>query len=1136
MRGDGAAPDSRIALTACGATEVLPSNAAFPADLFTACLTTPIKVALRWFLQRHSQRSAVDPIVATMLESVPGKHNDRRTPLGELNWIFTAVTDSIAWNVLPRKLFQKLFRQDLLLASMFRNFLLAQRVMESIGCHPQSLPRLPFMGRHALWQSWDLAAERCLVRLPGMLKPNPMPFIRSSFFTEQLTAFRVWLQSARWTHPTALSRRSPEQLPIVLQVLLSQAHRLWALELLARFLDLGEWAVRLALVVGNFPCVLIPFFLMLISFCVVSIHVRACLTSPPPSSSSPRHTRARRYVLKLLQSPAAELRPLLVLIWAKILHFDPSSKNDLLNERGHLYFMQCFEDSATDAVAAEKAAALETEGESLAGSDAALARGYPSQLDSLGLTPGQNRMLAVYVLAMVLDGCSKAQKVCLRDGLLNVLLTTLKGEREAVVRLWICICIGKQCEGKVAARIEAHRLNAPSILSTLLLDPSPPVRAAAAFAIGQLIGAGFDAAEADANAADARAAKGAHGHRSRGERSPRASSASSAGSAKNGLGPLSSQSSSSAAVQPTYGHQQRDLALSLRLMKCMTDCSILVRREALQAFGFLIAHPKHRERFESSVREHRSGAEAAAAMSKLGGGGDGTGGSSGGGASSAFSSPKPGGGSRRMPPQSPAVSAINLSSRYWHLWQMLLEVKRRDPAAAVSAVASALIRIVHMGIVAGECYFLLLNCSLLSLLVAHTHLGLTHHSHIIFSSSSSTSAADGAPKLAPPSPGGSQAKAVGAPFGSSPFGLPGIRDGSSSDFSLPPSLPSSGSLPRGFGLPSARSLHSLPQLGSSGSSGSLGALSRSPSLQQLNGVDIKKLNKTKGAAQVLEVQGISSTLFVWLSRRMGRSILQSEDAESHDPVSKTGAAIRWRIDQNGAISASAAKLRDVTRCKFSACGILDNRSKFTLQLLFHPFDMRLLVGIDDHERICAWDVKEGMLNCEWLNTNCAGTRITAVDWINPRHNSLLLTGSTDGMARVWRNPVPGFAASDDSGGERFVCAAWAAVPNLVDGGPGLVLEWQQHNGMLLAGGNSAQLRVWDLAAEQCVNRLPIGTAPFITSIASLVNSEHGGHGENLSICGCGDGSLRLFDPRAASSHVRKRSRAAAGSDVGWDLF
>jgi len=35
---------------------------------------------------------------------------DRKTPLGELNWIFTAITDTIAWNVLPKPLFQKLFR------------------------------------------------------------------------------------------------------------------------------------------------------------------------------------------------------------------------------------------------------------------------------------------------------------------------------------------------------------------------------------------------------------------------------------------------------------------------------------------------------------------------------------------------------------------------------------------------------------------------------------------------------------------------------------------------------------------------------------------------------------------------------------------------------------------------------------------------------------------------------------------------------------------------------------------------------------------------------------------------------------------------------------------------------------------
>ena len=46
-----------------------------------------------------------------LIDRLPGKQNDRRTPLGELNWIFTAITDTIAWNSLPRALFQKLFRQ-----------------------------------------------------------------------------------------------------------------------------------------------------------------------------------------------------------------------------------------------------------------------------------------------------------------------------------------------------------------------------------------------------------------------------------------------------------------------------------------------------------------------------------------------------------------------------------------------------------------------------------------------------------------------------------------------------------------------------------------------------------------------------------------------------------------------------------------------------------------------------------------------------------------------------------------------------------------------------------------------------------------------------------------------------------------
>lgn len=79
----------------------------------------------------------------TINDNLLGQFGDRRTMLGELNWIFTAITDTIAWNTLPRTLFQKLFRQDLLVASLFRNFLLAERVMRSYDCTPVSQPSLP---------------------------------------------------------------------------------------------------------------------------------------------------------------------------------------------------------------------------------------------------------------------------------------------------------------------------------------------------------------------------------------------------------------------------------------------------------------------------------------------------------------------------------------------------------------------------------------------------------------------------------------------------------------------------------------------------------------------------------------------------------------------------------------------------------------------------------------------------------------------------------------------------------------------------------------------------------------------------------------------------------------------------------
>ncbi|GAB0100210.1 regulatory-associated protein of mTOR [Sergentomyia squamirostris] len=387
-----------IQLAACAANEILPMNPQLPADLFTACLTTPIKIALKWFTLQPTS-SLVPHVSYDLIEKIPGQLNDRRTMLGELNWIFTAITDTIAWNTLPRDLFQKLFRQDLLVASLFRNFLLAERILRSYDCTPISNPPLPQGFRHPMWAAWDLALDLALSQLPDILKKGE-PFRHSPFFEEQLTAFQVWLDRG------SEERNPPEQLPIVLQVLLSQVHRLRALELLGRFLDLGPWAVNLALSVGIFP-----------------------------------------YVLKLLQSSAKELRPLIVFIWTKILAVDSTCQVDLVRDQGHKYFLSILQDTSMSS---------------------------------------EHRTQSAFVLACIVHKYPQGQIYAHQGSLISICLLEI-GNSNWMLRQWLAICLGQLWQDYDAARWSGSRDLAYEKLQPLLEDPVPEVRTAAVFALGTFI-------------------------------------------------------------------------------------------------------------------------------------------------------------------------------------------------------------------------------------------------------------------------------------------------------------------------------------------------------------------------------------------------------------------------------------------------------------------------------------------------------------------------------------------------------------------------------------------------------------------------------------------------------------------------
>lgn len=389
-----------IQLAACAAGQSLPMNPELPADLFTACLTTPVKTAMKWFVLRTRTRYA-DRDLHDLIDKIPGQVTDRRTMLGELNWIFTAITDTIAWSSLPADLFQQLFRADLLTASLCRNFLLADRIMRSYNCTPVSSPALPSLAAHPLWAAWEQTLDSALAQLVTLSSaPHPLDYSHSPFFRDQLTAFQVWLDLG------CGGRGVPEQLPMVLQVLLSTLHRVRALQLLCRFLALGAWAVRAMLAVGIFP-----------------------------------------YMLKLLQASAPVLRASMVYIWARIIAVDPSCQADLVNAKGHTYFLSVLQDPTVDS---------------------------------------EHRTLAAYVLAGIVDGYPAGQEAALQGSMISICLEQL-GDREPVLAQWICISLGRLWRGFEAARWTGVRDLAHEKLFPLLEHSEPEVRAACAFALGSFV-------------------------------------------------------------------------------------------------------------------------------------------------------------------------------------------------------------------------------------------------------------------------------------------------------------------------------------------------------------------------------------------------------------------------------------------------------------------------------------------------------------------------------------------------------------------------------------------------------------------------------------------------------------------------
>lgn len=101
-------------------------------------------------------------------------------------------------------------------------------------------------------------------------------------------------------------------------------------------------------------------------------------------------------------------------------------------------------------------------------------------LDSSEAYPEQ-RAMAAFVLAVIVDGHRRGQEACIEAGLSHVCLKHLESsspndsQTEPLFLQWLCLCLGKLWEEFPEGKIISLQGHATSILAPLLSEPQPEV-------------------------------------------------------------------------------------------------------------------------------------------------------------------------------------------------------------------------------------------------------------------------------------------------------------------------------------------------------------------------------------------------------------------------------------------------------------------------------------------------------------------------------------------------------------------------------------------------------------------------------------------------------------------------------------
>jgi regulator-associated protein of mTOR len=197
---------------------------------------------------------------------------------------------------------------------------------------------------------------------------------------------------------------------------------------------------------------------------------------------------------------------------------------------------------------------------------------------------------------------------------------------------------------------------------------------------------------------------------------------------------------------------------------------------------------------------------------------------------------------------------------------------------------------------------------------------------------------------------------------------------------------------------------------------------------------------------------------------------QMKPTEADEPGSTDYNGRLWRRNRNDKIIAETQPLKDVAVSNRWDVprGYFDNLSQ-PMKMCFHQFEDHLVVT-DTRNMVNIVDYSKTVNRINsFSNGNPSDSKITDVRFINEDDQALLMTGSSDGVMKIFRNY--------DTRGRTELVTAFRALTDLVPSNKnaGLVFDWQQGRGLVLVAGDVKVIRVWNAGTEVCTSvslRLP----------------------------------------------------------------